>query len=443
MTRETPVQTLLLEPFGGLAGDMLLAALLDLKQGAFQLQHLVDLAECLVPGEARLSTEEVQRGAFRGCLLRVETPETTSPPHRHLADLVELLGRAPLSERARARAVAVLQRIAVAEAEVHGTTLERVHFHEVGAVDTLIDVAGAVLALESLGVERVLARPPYVGGGTIRGAHGVMPVPAPGTAAILRGVPHELGEGGERLTPTGAALLAELVDEFLPAEGVVFGAHSIGHGAGLRTPEHGPANLVRVQWGEQWGEREQGQATEAGSRPGARRTKVWLLELNLDDTTPEEIGFLLERLRAAGALEAWTQSLQMKKDRPGVLVAALVRPGGRAALEDVCFRNSATLGLRWSSRERTELQREILTVDLGPIMGTTVGVDPALVPALVRVVHRPLGDATARPSEEITSLDLSPEFDDLARVARSTGRPLRELEALALGAAKRLLAEGS
>ncbi|MFT5289560.1 MAG: hypothetical protein ACI8QS_002236 [Planctomycetota bacterium] len=429
------MQTLLIEPFGGLAGDMLLAALLDLKQGAFQLQHLIDLAESLVPGEARLRTEEVQRGAFRGCLLHVETPETVRSPHRHLADLVELLERAPLSTGARARSVAVLCRIAEAEAEVHGTTVERVHFHEVGAVDTLIDVAGAVMALESLGIERVLARPPYVGGGTIRGAHGVMPVPAPGTAVILRGVPHELGEGGERLTPTGAALLAELVDEFLTGEGVIFQAQSIGHGAGMRTPERGPANLVRVQWGEQM----QSGATEAPSIPGACRTRVWLLELNLDDTTPEEVGFLLERLRDAGALEAWSQPLQMKKDRPGVLVAALVRAEGRAALEEVCFRNTATLGLRWSSRERTELLRETLTVDLDSILGMGLGAGQALV----RVVHRPLGDASARSSDKLTSLDLSPEFDDLAKLARSTGRSLRELEALALGAAKRLLSEGS
>src|SRR5262245_9014679 len=199
---------------------MLLAGLLDLDAG-FDLRDLEELARALVPGECTLTVSEVERGGFRARALDVHTAESHHAPHRHLPELVELLGRATLSPAARACATRVLERLALAEAAVHGLPVEEVHFHEVGAVDTLIDVAGAALALERLGVRRVLATTPYVGGGTVRCAHGELPVPAPGTAELLRGIPVRRGPGGERLTPTGAALLAELVEEWSPTQTLV------------------------------------------------------------------------------------------------------------------------------------------------------------------------------------------------------------------------------
>ena len=425
------LRTLLIEPFGGLAGDMLLAALVDLGQPAFGLDSLVDLAERLIPNEARLTLREVQRGAFRGRHLSLVTPQTEAAPPRRLADLLALLEGAELPSAVTERAGAVLTRLAQAEAEVHGTSVEGVHFHEVGAVDTLIDVAGCALALERLGIEQVVASPPYVGAGRVTGAHGIMPVPAPGTAILLRGLPHRLGAhqeggGGERLTPTGAALLAVLVDRFLTGEDLDFCALALGMGAGTRNPTRGPANLVRVQLG-----RSPAPRAADGGPSGTDVGEVWLLEVNLDDTTPEEIGFLLARLREAGALEAWSQALQMKKDRPGVLISALARTSMRDALERVCFRNTATLGVRWSPRVRTELPREILEVDLASALG--------MDRAPVRVVHRLWGGEERPAGAALTSLDLSPEFDDLAHLATRSGRALRELEALALEAARKLI----
>ena len=375
----------------------------------------------------------VRRGAFRARTLEVVTPESEHAPHRHLSDLVALLERTPLQARARERAVDVLTRIARAEAEVHGESIEAVHFHEVGAVDTLVDVVGAVVALERLGVERLVSRPPYVGGGTIRGAHGIMPVPAPGTAAILRGLPHELGVGGERLTPTGAALLAGLVDEFLTAGSLAFTAEAIGVGAGSRDPDAGPPNVVRVQWG----------ASSARARGDGTAT-VTLLECNLDDTSPEEVGFLLGELRRAGALEAWTQPLQMKKDRPGVLVAALSRPEDRHALEAVCFRHSPTLGVRWSERRRTERPRRRFVVDLAARLEALGVAPPPGGPreegdrewARVLVVERLERSGAGVEPGSASSLDHSPEHDDLAGLARASGLSLRLLTELALREAR-------
>lgn len=405
--------TLFVEPFGGMAGDMFLAALLDLGDPRFVPADLEALAAELVPGEAEITVEEVRRASLRARLVGVRTPESVDPPHRHLADLLEILGRAPLGDRARARATGALRRIAEAEAEVHGRGVEEVHFHEVGAVDTLVDVAGAALALERLGVARVVATPPLVGSGTVECAHGTMPVPAPGTLGILAGLPFLAGGEGERTTPTGAALLAEFADAFLAGgEPFAFRPARVGYGAGRRDPASGPPNLVRVSLGSP--------GELAGEAAGEAGPEVLALAVNLDDTTGEEVGFLLAELRAAGALEAWSEAVQMKKDRPGQVLHALCRPELRAALERIVFDHAPTLGVRWTRHHRTECAREELKVELD---GGTVRVKRRIRP------H----DATVGP------LDLSPEFDDLARLSRATGRPLRELEARAIARARAAL----
>jgi hypothetical protein len=386
------MHTLYIEPFGGMAGDMLLAALLDLGDPRFQFADLQALARALVGAEAQLSVERVERGGLAGRYLAVETPESHHAPHRGLSELLALLERAPLGAPARKRAGAVLRRIGVAEAEVHGIPLERVHFHEVGAVDTLVDVAGALLGLERLGVERVVATPPLVGSGTVQAAHGILPVPAPATAVLLRGLPQTPGGTGERLTPTGAALLAELVDAFEPP--AFFRAQALGYGAGRRDFAAGPPNLVRVQLGES---------------DGLARRSAWLLEVTLDDTTGEELGFAQEELYAQGALEVWNAPISMKKGRPGVVLSALAREDRRAALEQVVFTHTPTLGLRWTRLERAECERATLTVE---VRGEAVR---------VQLRRRP-GCTGLLPS------DLSPEHDDLARLARKSGAPLRILE---------------
>ena len=405
------MHTLLVEPFGGIAGDMFLAALLDLGDARFTLADLQGFARALLPGECELRARRVQRGTLAAQLFEVRTGEGSDPPHRHLGDLLELVGRAPWSTRARARAEQVFRRIAEAEARVHGTTVEAVQFHEVGAVDSIVDVCGAAWALERLGVEHLVASPPLLGEGTVRCAHGEMPVPAPGTAEILRGLPTRPGGGpGERTTPTGAALLAAWAEDFEPPAD--FCAHGVGYGAGQRDFAQGPPNLLRVQLGSR-------------AAAGAPRREAWLLEVNLDDARGEAIGFCVQELRAAGALEVWTASVAMKKDRPGVVITALCRAPERAALEAVVFRHTPTLGVRWTRCERSECAREPLEV--------------ALEGHSARVVVRRRPGAEARPAR----CDLFPEYDDVARLARELERPFAEVErALAERAARDLGLDG-
>jgi hypothetical protein len=391
--------SLFVEPFAGMAGDMFLGALLDLGDPRFTLEHLRALAVDLVPGEAQLTVEKVWRGSLSGLALDVRTPEHGQLPHRGIADLEALLARsALLSSSARERARAVLWRIAVAEGRVHGCAPEEIHFHELGAVDTLVDVCGAVHALECLGVRKVFATAPLVGSGTVRCAHGDMPVPVPAVAELLRGRPHRIGGGGERLTPTGAALLVELATEF--GEPGAFVASAIGYGAGQRDPREGPPNVVRVQLGR--------------SEAASPRPEVWTLECNLDDMTAEELGFLVQELRAAGALEVWTSAVAMKKDRPGVIVAALARANSRAALEAALFDHSTALGVRWTRSERTECERVDLEVRVGEF--------------------RVRGQRRLRPGADPRSLDardIAFEYDDLAALARARGIALRAAEQLA------------
>lgn len=391
---------LYLEPVGGLAGDMFLAALLDLAHPAFTLADLERLARSLVPERLELVLTEATRGGFRVRRLDVKTAESERPPVRHLAELAALLERCSLGAAGKARATRVLRRLAEAEAKVHGIPVDEVHFHEVGAIDTLVDVCGVVLALERLGVEHVWASTPYVGGGLVLGAHGIMPVPTPGTMELLRGLPVRTGPGGERVTPTGAALLAELVERYEPEEELVF--ERVGFGGGAREPKEGPANLVRVS------------LARAGS--GKERAEVWQLECNLDDVTGEELGFLAEELRGAGALDVWITPVVMKKGRPGHVVAALARAGTRAALEECLWRASPTLGLRWWKCERRECAREVLEVELH---GQRVRVK----------VRRGPGTAAG-------ALDFSPEYEDLAALARAGFGDLRGLERAAIERAR-------
>jgi uncharacterized protein (TIGR00299 family) protein len=392
------MSTLLVEAFGGLAGDMFLAALLDLGDPRFCLADLRELARRLVPGECELELERARRGAFEGAWLRVLTPESAAPPERHLAELSALVEAADLPALVRGRVLAVLGRLARAEAQVHGIPVERVHFHEVGAVDTLIDVCGVVWALERLGVERVLATAPLCGEGTVRCAHGELPVPVPAVVELFRGLPLRYGGGpGERLTPTGAALLAELVDEFVGE--AVLSATAVGLGAGTRDPRAGPPNLVRVQ------------LCEVAPSPGRGR-EAWLLEVQLDDATGEELGWCLAALRAAGALDAWTTAVQMKKDRPGVQVSALCRAEARGALEAAVFERTQSLGLRWTRVERTECEREQHELECEGLR--------------VRVKVRRRPDYPGR--SPFGERDLSPEYEDLVQLAESRGWSLREAE---------------
>jgi uncharacterized protein (TIGR00299 family) protein len=406
-----------------MAGDMLLAALLDLGDPRFALGDLEELAHALVPGECTLTVETAWRGNLSGKLLTVRTPDTDKLPHRGYDDLARLVDAVPaegLPAEAKKRAKAILRRIAVAEATVHGTTPEAIHFHEIGAVDTLVDVCGACFALERLDVRRVVSVPPATGVGTVRCAHGEMPVPVPAVAELLRGKPCVLGGGsGERLTPTGAAILAEIVESF--ASPGPFVAQRIGYGAGARDPADGPPNVLRIQLGEPALSAQGSPASEAAGESGA---VAWLVEVNLDDVTGEELAHTAQALREAGALDVWHAAVQMKKDRPGVVLSALCRPDRRAALERVLFEQTPTLGVRWSERRRTECGRRTLDVEF------------AGVRVRVKVRERPAYEGASPHGER----DLSPEHDDLARAAGAAGTTLREAERRVVTLALQLLA---
>jgi hypothetical protein len=400
---------LYVEAFGGLAGDMFLAALLDLGDARFTLPELQRALGTLVPGGCRLELASAWRGNLSGKHLVVRTDESGTLPHRDYASLKQLVSASSLPAAAQARALAILWRIALAEGRVHGCAPEEIHFHEIGAVDTLVDVCGAALALERLEVTRVFASPPLVGSGTVHCAHGEMPVPAPAVAELLRGREFVHGGGGERLTPTGAALLAELTENFAPP--AHFRSERIGYGAGTRDPKDGPPNLCRVQLGTS--------ATAADpARPA--RAQAFLGELQLDDMTGEEIGVALAALRSAGALDVWWSPVAMKKDRPGVLVSFLARDESRTKLEAAVFEHTTSLGLRWRAVERVECGRETLEVELEGHK--------------LRVKHRIRPDYSGRSPDG--ERDLSPEHEDVARVSAALHLSLREVERRAIDAAR-------
>lgn len=325
----------------GASGDMILGALVD---AGLPIAELQDALSLLGLPEFELTAARVLRGAFSATKVDVRTADTA--PSRGLAEIAQIIAASRLPQPIQARALRIFQRIAEAEAGIHGVPVETIHFHELGAVDTIVDVTGALLALERLGVGRVFASPVPLGRGTARGAHGVFPLPAPASVALLRGakvvgVEHAV----ETVTPTAAALLAELAEGFGPIPRMTLAA--VGYGAGARTT---PApNILRVLLGE---------ADDAASDS---ETLV-MLETNVDDMTPEVHGYVMEQLLAAGALDAYLTPVTMKKGRPGVVLAALCRPADAARLRGLLFAETSTLGIRTVEVQRHCLPREIKTV---------------------------------------------------------------------------------
>ena len=275
-------------------------------------------------------------------------------PDRRLGDIAALIKDAGLSEAVTEQSLAIFGRLAKAEAKVHGIGVDEVHFHEVGAADAICDIVGACVALEALGVKQLNCSVPVVGWGTVHCAHGVLPVPAPATVELLKGVAVETGEqAGEFMTPTGAAILTTLAQSFGRMEPMR--VEAVGYGAGQRELAGRP-NVLRVLVGE-------------ATKGSLGADQVVLLEANLDDATAEVIGYVSERLLEAGALDVYTSAVMMKKNRPGTLVSVLARPGETAALERVLFLESTTLGVRRRVCERSVLQRgrETVATRFGPI----------------------------------------------------------------------------
>jgi uncharacterized protein (TIGR00299 family) protein len=382
------VRALHFDCFSGISGDMTVAALLDAGVDADAVRSGIDSLG--LPINLRIA--KVRKGGFAATQVEFQAPEEHE--HRHLPHVEEIIARGRLTERQRELALRIFRKLAVAEATVHGMPLEQVHFHEVGALDSIADIVGAAIGLDLLGAERVTARSVPTGSGTVKCAHGLMPIPAPGTAELLKGVPlAATAIKGELTTPTGAAILTSVVQEWNEQPAMTI--ERIGHGAGQRELLDQP-NLLRIFVG----------AASQSAPAGGEQDDVWVLETNLDDVPAEVIGYCFEQLFAAGALDVFATPIQMKKNRPGVLLSVLAPDGAVPALEAILFRETETFGVRRYQVRRHKLRRETLTVETpwGSVRGKR-------------------GWREGGPSV------FTPEYEDCARVARQHGIALREVYA--------------
>jgi hypothetical protein len=374
------MRTSYFDPFSGISGDMTVGALIDAGADS---ARLLDALDSLATG-ATFDIEKTQRRGIAASKFRVRSEETKK--HRHLPHILKILEQSKLPDGAKHRAITVFERLGAAEARIHGVPIEKVHFHEVGAVDSICDIAGAAMGLELLGVDEIVSAPVNVGSGTVQSEHGVLPVPAPATALLLMDRPvYSRGPALELTTPTGAAILTALAAGFgaMPAMRIA----AIGYGAGDRDfTEH--ANVLRVVVGERSG------ATEA--------TTIAVIEANIDDSTPEVLGYALERLLEAGALDVTLAPVVMKKNRAGVQLTVLARPELQEGLARIVFAETSSLGLRIYAAERRVVERRSVEVETGY--------------GRVRVK---VGDSGA----------FSPEFEDCRKLAATTGKPLRQVMA--------------
>jgi hypothetical protein len=362
ISRDRAGKHLHLDLSSGVAGDMLLAALLHLGVGVDPIHralHQVGLAR------PAFRAERVRRGGLSATMLHVEPSAESQVAHLgNHGEAKRLLAESSLPEGVKKRALSVLERLARAEAAVHGVSVDEVHFHEVGAVDTLVDIVGVATAVETLEPRAVSASPVAVGDGRIETAHGVLPVPAPATLELLKGVPlygpaqsGKSGLQGELATPTGAALLREYVDTFTGFPALV--VEAVGYGAGHRELE-GQANVVRAVWGN----RVAGVALDDTAREALVEIRA-----TVDDLTPELMAWAAARLRETGAVDVWLESVLMKKSRPGWIIGVLAAPDQRPALVHTLLNETSTLGVRWHPVQREILDRRTVEVETvwGPV----------------------------------------------------------------------------
>ncbi|PYV30747.1 MAG: nickel pincer cofactor biosynthesis protein LarC [Acidobacteria bacterium] len=379
-----------LDGSSGISGDMFLGALVDAGISAQQL--LAELKKIPL-GFYELKRTRAVRGGLVGTRLEVKVPAQGS--HRHLAEIETLIKGSGLSESVQAKARAIFHRLAEAEGKLHGKPPSEVHFHEVGAVDAIVDIVGASIGLELAGIGELFSSPLNVGGGRVEAAHGTLPVPAPATAELLKGVPvYSSGVEGELVTPTGAAIVSTLAKTFGPMPAMK--VEQIGYGAGAMD-FHGHPNVARIFIGE---------AADAETAhtglPGDELVSV--IEANLDDMSPQLYGYLVERALAKGALDVTCTAVQMKKGRPGIQVTVLSEPDKGDELAGLLFDETTTIGLRIYEARRKVLERESAEVE------TPYG-----------RVRMKVAKCNGR------VLNVAPEYDDCQRVAREKSVPLKEV----------------
>ena len=375
---------------------MILGSLIDL---GLPLPALRDALGSLAIEYGEVTAERVTRAGVSATKFRLiehaTDPATgSSHKHHHLKHIVAAIQRSSLSLSGQQRAIELFERLAQAEAAIHGTPIERVHLHEVGALDSIIDIVGAVFGFEWFGISDVVASPLNVGGGTVKCAHGVFPVPAPATARLLEGAPI-YGDGTmELVTPTGALLITGYARTFGPLPAMRI--DRVGYGAGDRDPKDTP-NVLRVMHGE----RVDRQLEQT----------IVQIQCEIDDMNPQLFGPLMTRLSEKGALDVFYASVQMKKNRPGTLVTVLAPPEKREAITSVLFTDTTTIGVRYQEMRRDTLDRKVVSIDtpLGPIRIKVSGRDGRV-------------------------LNAAAEFDDCARVAAERGLPIKDVQAIAMKA---------
>ncbi len=394
------MRILYLDCFAGIAGDMAAAALLDLA-GEESWSELLDVLGRLGLSAGRARVRRVRRAGLASVDFETAAEEG-SPPHRRLQDIVALIRGAGLEDDVERRAVAMFECLAAAEARVHGTGQEDVHFHEVGAADSIQDIVAIAWSRSRVPADRVICSPLPLGSGFVDCAHGRIPVPAPGTVALLEGVPvYQGGIEGETVTPTGAAAAVTLSDAFgpLPACRIL----RTGYGAG-KTPRDVP-NLLRAYLAD---------AAEPAAG-GASPTEVVEVETNIDDMNPEAYAPLMDRLFDAGALDVLLTPVQMKKNRPGILVSVLSRPEDLHAISSVLLTHTSTFGVRYSVRSRMCLERTTVTLE------TAHGE--------VKAKRGGIGERV---------LKVVPEYEDCRRLAEERGVPFLDVYEAAVEAARKL-----
>jgi uncharacterized protein (TIGR00299 family) protein len=373
-----------LDCFSGISGDMFIGALID---AGFPIEELRKVLQSLPLEGYSLEATREERNHLFGTRFKVKVSRDPQP-YRRFSDIRDLMLAGNLSPSVRDKSIAIFESIAVEEGRIHGCPAEEVHFHEVGAVDSIVDIVGTVLGMEYLGIVTACASSLPLGSGFVETAHGRIPLPAPATVALLKGIPvHDSGLKEELVTPTGAALVKGLIHSFGFLPPMVI--EKVGYGVGSRTLTDRP-NLLRILIGQEQG--------------GAHEETVVILESNLDDTNPEWLGFLMERLFEAGALDVVFSPGYMKKNRPAVLLHVMGKPQHKDKLMEILFLESTTLGVRFHYMQRRILERSLTEIDSpwGRIK--------------VKKVVRPDG-----------SFRLLPEFEECRRIAKEKTLPLKDV----------------
>jgi pyridinium-3,5-bisthiocarboxylic acid mononucleotide nickel chelatase len=373
-----------LDCFSGISGDMMIGALID---AGFPIEELKRALQSLPLEGYFLEATREERNHLFGTRFKVNVSRNPHP-HRRFSDIKDLIRAGNFRPSVRDKSIAIFESIAVEEGKIHGCPAEDVHFHEVGAVDSIVDIVGSVLGMDYLGIATVCASSLPLGSGFVDTAHGRIPLPAPATVALLKGIPvHDSGLKEELVTPTGAALVRGLAHSFASLPAMVI--EKVGYGVGSRNLADRP-NLLRILIGQ-----DQGAANEE---------TVVILESNLDDTNPEWLGFIMERLFEAGALDVVFLPGHMKKNRPAVLVHVIGKPQHKDQLTGILFSESTTLGVRFHYTQRRILER------------SSAEIESPWGRMKVKKVFRSDG-----------SFQLLPEFEECRRIAKEKGIPLRDI----------------